>query len=143
MIVYIDGIFDIFHFGHIESFRKCKELYENVTLIVGVIGDENALSYKRQPMYNEKHRYALVDNSKYVDRIIKDPPLVVTKEFMEHYQIDVVVHGFANKQDETKQDNFFCYPKSIGRFQTIEYCPEVSTSDIIQRILCVHSSEDL
>ena len=87
--VYIDGIFDLFHYGHIESFRKCKELSENVTLIVGVISDKNATSYKRPPIYCESHRYALVENSKYVDQIVQDPPLVVTKEFMEKYNVRV------------------------------------------------------
>ena len=135
MIIYIDGIFDLFHFGHIESFRKCKELDKNVTLIVGVISDKVASSYKRPPIYCESHRYALVENSKYVDQIIKDPPLVITKEFMEEYKIDVVVHAFLNKNDENKQDEFFCYPKSINKFQTISYCNEISTSEIIKKIL--------
>jgi len=135
MIVYIDGIFDLFHYGHIESFRKCKELSENVTLIVGVISDKNATSYKRPPIYCESHRYALVENSKYVDQIVQDPPLVVTKEFMEKYNIDLVVHGFINKDDENKQDYFFHYPKSVNKFQTIPYCKEISTSEIINNIL--------
>lgn len=135
MIVYIDGIFDLFHYGHIESFRKCKELYEDVTLIVGVISDKNATSYKRPPIYCESHRYALVENSKYVDQIIEDSPLVITKEFMEEYKLDVIVHGFINKDDENKQDDFFRYPKSINKFQTISYCNEISTSEIIKKIL--------
>ena len=135
MIVYIDGIFDLFHYGHIESFRKCKELNPNVTLIVGIIGDTAATSYKRQPIYSEKHRYSLVENSKYVDRIIKDPPLIITKEFMETNNIDLVVHGFINKDDENKQNNFFEYPISINKFKTIEYCKEICTSTIIHKIL--------
>lgn len=139
MIIYIDGIFDLFHFGHIESFRKCKELGKNVILIVGVIGDVTASCYKRLPIYNELHRYALVENSKYVDNIIKDPPLIVTKEFMEKYNIDLVVHCFMNKDDEEKQDKFFRYPKSINKFQTIEYCKEISTSEIINKIKINHN----
>ena len=125
MIVYIDGIFDLFHFGHIESFRKCKELDKNVTLIVGVISDKVASSYKRPPIYRESHRYS----------IIRDSPLIITKEFMEEYKIDVVVHAFLNKNDENKQDEFFRYPKSINKFQTISYCNEISTSEIIKKIL--------
>lgn len=30
MRVYIDGIFDLFHYGHLESFRKCKELDSDI-----------------------------------------------------------------------------------------------------------------
>tara|TARA_Y100000816_G_C25636379_1_gene338979 strand:+ start:109 stop:534 length:426 start_codon:yes stop_codon:yes gene_type:complete len=134
MIVYIDGIFDLFHFGHIESFRKCKELYPNTTLIVGVIGDNSAKEYKREPIINEKHRYALVENSKYVDKIIRDPPLVITKDFMENNNIDVVVHSFSNTKDRNNQDDFFSYPKSIQAFKEINYCNEINTTYIIDRI---------
>lgn len=138
MIIYIDGIFDLFHFGHIESFRKCKELYADVTLIVGILSDKTASSYKRPPIYCESHRYALVENSKYVDQIIKDSPLIITKEFMEKYKIDLVVHGFFNTEDEQKQVDFFHYPKSINKFQTISYCNEISTTKIIENILHSH-----
>lgn len=134
MIVYLDGIFDLFHFGHIESFRKCKELYSDVTLIVGIIGDKVALSYKRVPIYSEEHRYALVENSKYVDKIIKDSPLIISKEFMEKYKIDLVVHGFSNSDDQNKQDTFFEYPKSINKFKEIEYYKGISTTSILDKI---------
>jgi cytidyltransferase-like protein len=134
MIVYLDGIFDLFHFGHIESFRKCKELYSDVTLIVGIIGDKVASSYKRVPIHSEEHRYGLVENSKYVDKIIKDSPLIITKEFMEKYKIDLVVHGFSNNNDQNKQDIFFEYPKSINKFKEIEYYKGISTTSILDKI---------
>ena len=58
MIVYIDGVFDLFHYGHIESFKKCKKLSNCVYLIVGIINDTDATNYKRKPIYCEKNRYA-------------------------------------------------------------------------------------
>ena len=30
MIVYIDGVFDLFHRGHLESLKKCKNICDNV-----------------------------------------------------------------------------------------------------------------
>lgn len=135
MRIYIDGIFDLFHFGHLESFRKCKELYNNVFLIVGVISDNTATNYKRLPIINEKHRYEIVKNIKYVDKIIEGPPLNITKEFMIKYNIDLVVHGFSNQDDAIKQDIYFQYPKSINKFKEIEYCNECSTTDIINKII--------
>jgi len=134
MRIYIDGIFDLFHYGHIESFKKCNELYPDVILIVGVISDKEATLYKRSPIYSEKHRYALVKNSKYVNEIIPDSPLIITDEFMRKHKIDLVVHGFNNKNDENKQYEFFKYPKSINKFQTIDYCKEISTTEIINKI---------
>ena len=34
MRIYIDGIFDLFHYGHLESFKKCKKLDSHIYLIV-------------------------------------------------------------------------------------------------------------
>ena len=52
--VFIDGVFDLFHRGHLESLRKAKEFFSGpVELIVGIISDQDATSYKRKPIYNE------------------------------------------------------------------------------------------
>ena len=55
-IVYIDGIFDLFHRGHLESLKQAKNIYEDCFLLVGVISDEEAKSYKREPIINEKRQ---------------------------------------------------------------------------------------
>ena len=135
MRIYIDGIFDLFHFGHLDSFRKCKELFNYTYLIVGIINDKDATNYKRQPIINEKHRYSIIKNINYVNEIIKDAPLIITKEFMEKNKIDYIVHGFSNENDSNTQNNFFKYPKSINKFIEIEYCGEISTTEIINKIL--------
>ena len=134
MIIYIDGIFDLFHYGHLDSFRKCKELNYNVYLIVGIISDNIAENYKRRPIIEEKHRYEIIKNIKYVDEIVENPPLIITKEFMNKYNIDLVVHAFNNPEDANKQDDFFKYPKSINKFKEISYCYECSTTTIINKI---------
>lgn len=134
MRVYIDGIFDLFHFGHLDSFRKCKELGDNIYLIVGIISDNVAENYKRLPIIKEKHRYEIIKHIKYVDEIIENSPLIIKKDFMEKYNIDLVVHGFNNPNDVNKQDEFFKYPKSINKFKEMEYCYDCSTTDIINKI---------
>ena len=76
----------------------------------------------------------LVESCKYVDEIIKDAPLIITKEFMQQNKIDLVVHGFSNVNDKIKQNDFFKYPISVNKFKEIEYCKEISTTDIINNI---------
>ena len=53
MRIYLDGIFDVLHRGHVEAFKQIKNLYMNddVFLIVGVISDDIAMSYKRRPSF--------------------------------------------------------------------------------------------
>lgn len=136
-IVYIDGVFDLFHRGHLESLIKAKNCLndpDNTYLIVGIVGDKDATQYKRKPIINEDDRYEIVKSIKYVDQIICPCPLVVDIDFIKLYNIDVVVHGFANENDRNKQNVFYETIKNNGYFKEIEYYSKISTSDIIYNI---------
>lgn len=67
--IYIDGIFDLFHRGHLDVLRKAKEYRKNSVLIVGIISDKNA-EYKRKPIFNDEDRYLIINSIKYVDEVI-------------------------------------------------------------------------
>ena len=61
--VYVDGIYDLYHRGHVESFIKAKNIRENVYLIVGLITNSVAENYKRKPIYcNRDYHGALFNN---------------------------------------------------------------------------------
>ena len=133
--IYIDGIWDLFHCGHVLHFKDIKELDGlNNCLIVGIISDKNAISYKRKPIYNELNRKILVDSCKYVDEIIVDAPLIVDQTFMKDHQIDMVCHGFSNNRDFEKQREFFKVPIELNKFRKVQYHHGISTTDIIQKI---------
>ena len=89
--IYIDGIFDLFHRGHLESLKQAKFLKDNVFLSVGVISDKVAKGYKRLPIISEDDRIEIIKAIIYVDEVITDPPLVVTKEFVKENNIDIVL----------------------------------------------------
>jgi cytidyltransferase-like protein len=72
MRIYIDGIFDVFHRGHVEILKKAKNYRYNTTLIVGILSDKVATEYKRKPIYNEDDRYSIIESIRYVDEIIFD-----------------------------------------------------------------------
>tara|TARA_Y100000589_G_C27172553_1_gene637335 strand:- start:968 stop:1387 length:420 start_codon:yes stop_codon:yes gene_type:complete len=134
MRIYIDGIFDLFHYGHLQSFLKCKNLFEDVYLLVGVINDETANSYKRLPIINNKHRVEIIKNIKCVDKVIENAPLIITEDFIRKNEIDYIVHGFSNIEDAKNQDEFFSIAKKMGKFKEIDYCTETSTTEIIEKI---------
>lgn len=56
--VYVIGVFDLFHFGHVELLRRAKELGDR--LIVAINGDEMVASYKRRPFLSEQDRLEVV-----------------------------------------------------------------------------------
>lgn len=130
--VYLDGIFDLFHRGHLESIKQCKNLGKEV--IIGVISDKDANNYKRLPIINENDRAEIIRNVKLVDEVIENAPLIINLEFLEKNNIDLVVHGFANEDDYIKQKLFFETIEKVGKFKRIEYCTKTSTTDIINKI---------
>lgn len=130
--IYIDGIFDVFHRGHIDVLRKAKEFRKNSTLIVGVISDKIAEEYKRKPIYNEEDRYLIINSIKYVDEVIFNPPLVLTKDFIEKHKIDLVLHSFSDINDFEKQK---IYTEQIDNiFHLIPYNSYISTTSLINKI---------
>jgi choline-phosphate cytidylyltransferase len=138
-IVYTDGIFDLFHRGHLEYLKTCKNIFfddhdKEVFLIVGIINDKDATGYKRPPIYNEDDRYEIINNIKYVDKIIKDAPLIITEDFMNINKIDYVIHSFSNNNDEFMQNDFFNIPIKMGKFKKIQYYNSISTTEIINKI---------
>ena len=132
--IYIDGIFDLFHRGHLESLKQAKNIDKDIYLIVGIIDDETASGYKRKPIINQFDRAEIIKNIKIVDEIIESAPLVITREFIEENNIHLVVHGFANDNDWEKQQDFFKYLIENNKFKKINYYDKISTTDIINNI---------
>ena len=136
-IVYLDGVFDLFHRGHLESLIKAKNILndpDNTILLVGIVGDKDSTSYKRKPIINEEDRTEIIKSIKYVDNIICPCPLVVTMNFIKNNNIDIVVHGFVSDEDRNKQKDFFKEIDENGYFKEIEYYSKTSTSEIIKNI---------
>ena len=135
--VYIDGVFDLFHRGHLESLLKAKNVLndkENTILIVGIVSDADCVSYKRQPIINEGDRVEIVKNIKVVDEIIFPCPLKVSMDFIKENKIDLVVHGFSNDADREKQKDFFAEINERGYFKEIEYYSPISTTGLIKKM---------
>ena len=138
--IYLDGVFDLFHIGHLEAIENCAKLGNRV--IIGITGDEDATGYKRRPIVPQKERIAIIRALKEVDEIVCPCPLVVTKEFMDSKGIDLVVHGFANPQDAKRQEEFFKIPMELGKFQEIPYYYGLSTTDRIRNIQQLNNEID-
>lgn len=137
--VYMDGVFDLFHIGHLEAIRQCSALGDKV--IIGVTGDKDAEGYKRSPIVPESERVAIIQALREVDQVICPCPLVVTERFMEDLGIDLVVHGFANDEDAERQKEFFETPVKMGKFRRIEYYRGLSTTDRINGIQSLSNEE--
>ena len=135
--VYIDGVFDLFHRGHLESLNKAKNALgdpDNTFLIVGIVSDTDCESYKRTPIIEENDRVEIIKNIKVVDQVVFPCPMETTLDFIERNHIDMVVHGFSNDADREKQTCYFAQVINSGKFKEIDYYSKISTTDIIKKL---------
>lgn len=69
-IGFIQGVFDMFHIGHLNVLRRAKEKCD--FLIVGVNSDELVQEYKKKtPIISFVERAEIVGALKYVDKVVK------------------------------------------------------------------------
>lgn len=69
---YIAGVFDLFHIGHLNMFKRAKEQCDY--LIVGVVTDEGVRKYKEvEPFIPFAERLELVRSCRYVDEAVEIP----------------------------------------------------------------------
>ena len=134
MKIFCDGVFDLFHFGHVNHFKKIKQTYPKSTLLVGVLDDKECISYKRKPTFNQKQRLEFVNSCKYVDEVTLEYPSIMTKDYMDKNNIDLVVHAFSNKKDYEKQLHFFKIPIELNKFSVIDYDTRISSSTILDQL---------
>ena len=68
-IGYTQGVFDLFHIGHLNILKKAKKQCDY--LIVGINSDKLVKNYKNKtPVINDTDRKKIVESIKYVDKCI-------------------------------------------------------------------------
>ena len=90
-IGYTTGVYDMFHIGHLNIFKRAKEYCD--FLIVGVTTDE--LCYQRKgkyPIINENDRMEIVKSIKYVDKVVPQVDMEKIKPVVEN-DVEVVFVG--------------------------------------------------
>ena len=132
-VVYVDGVFDLFHSAHLEFLRKARAAGgAGATLIAGVMTDEDA-GWKRPPIIPHPQRVEMLRCCSLVDRVVATPPLVLTPEFLEEHGVTCVVHG-----DDDEQAEFFAVPRALGLMRYVTYTRDgpfaASTTEIVRTI---------
>ncbi|KAI3318024.1 cytidylyltransferase [Xylariaceae sp. AK1471] len=132
--VYADGVFDLFHLGHMRQLEQAKKAFDNVYLLVGVTGDEETHKRKGLTVLSGAERAETVRHCKWVDEVIENCPWVVTPEFLEKHQIDYVAHDdIPYGADEG--DDIYAPIKKEGKFLVTQRTEGVSTTGIITKIV--------
>lgn len=137
--VYMDGCFDMMHYGHCNALRQARALGDQ--LVVGVVSDAEITLNKGPPVTPLHERLIMVSALKWVDEVIPDAPYAITEEFMkklfDEYNIDYIIHGDdpCLLPDGT---DAYALAKKAGRYKQIKRTEGVSSTDIVGRmLLCV------
>ena len=134
-IVYIDGAFDLFHIGHIESLKYAKSLGDY--LIVGVHSDAvvNAIKGSNLPILNLQERALSVLSCRYVDEVVFAAPWSPTIQQLQQLRITIFAHGTCSDYPDDVPDPYLA-AKQLGilKYFNSKY-PGMTTSTIIQRII--------
>ncbi|CAA7398772.1 unnamed protein product [Spirodela intermedia] len=134
--VYMDGCFDLMHYGHANALRQAKALGDE--LVVGIVGDEEIIANKGPPVLSMEERVLLVSGLKWVDEVITNVPYAINEKFMNvlfnDYKIDYIIHGDdpCLLPDGT---DAYALAKRAGRYKEIKRTEGVSSTDIVGRIL--------
>lgn len=133
--VYVDGVFDLFHYGHAEMLGRVRDKFGAAAVIIaGIARDDDCLKYKRQPIMTQDERARSVRACKFVDEVIENAPWTITQEFLDAHKLDFVCHDEASYPSGSESD-IYAFVKSIGKFIAIERTPSISTSELVKRII--------
>ncbi len=98
---YIAGVFDLYHIGHLNMFKRAKEQCDY--LIVGVVTDEGVMLNKQTtPFVPFAERIEMVRSCQYVDEAVEIPLRASdTDEAYRRYRFDVQFSGSDYEHDES------------------------------------------
>ena len=125
---YTQGVFDMFHVGHLNLINKAKENCE--TLIVGVNSDRLTEAYKKKmPVIREEERTEIIRNLKAVDRCFIVDTLDKELIYKEH-PFDAVFIG----DDWKGNDRWNQTEKQLAKYGVkvvyLPHTPNVSSTDL-------------
>ncbi|KAL8711323.1 MAG: hypothetical protein Q9220_004220 [cf. Caloplaca sp. 1 TL-2023] len=132
--IYADGVFDLFHLGHMRQLEQAKNAFPDVYLLVGVTGDSETHKRKGLTVLTGAERTETVRHCKWVDEVIPNCPWIVTPDFLEEHKIDYVAHDdLPYGADEG--DDIYAPIKKQGKFLVTQRTEGVSTTGIITKIV--------
>ena len=138
-IVFTNGCFDILHQGHVRYLSEAKKCGDY--LIVGVNSDQSIRNIKgnNRPLMTEGARAELLAALCFVDGVViftEEDPLAIIKYLHPH----ILVKGADWAEDDIIGGEFI--KKIGGEVKRIPLIPNISTSDIIHRIIDLNSAHN-
>ena len=134
--VYADGVFDMLHLGHCVCLEQAKKMFKHSCLMVGVATTWETERVKGKVIMSEEERCEILKHCKWVDEVVFPGPWILSIEWLQKNNVHYICH------DDLPWSTFgvdIYYPfKKIGMFRATTRSLDLSTSDIVLRILRQH-----
>jgi len=135
--IWVDGCYDMVHFGHANSLRQAKAMGKHLT--VGVHSGEDIALHKGPPVFTDQERYEMVRSIKWVDEVVENAPYCTELTTMDKYNCEYCAHGDDLTMDVNGVDTYHAV-KSAGRYKEFKRTQGVSTTDLVGRMLLATNS---
>jgi len=131
----VNGVFDLFHVGHVRLLKRAKEMFKEV--VVTIDSDELASQEKRKPVFSQEERLEIIKSCRYVDdAVIVDRTWgphafdeAAVNDFMEKYKIDAI---FLAADDMEYVKYWFGHLYRQGRVVVVPRTQGISTTQVIK-----------
>ena len=139
LVVYTGGTFDLFHAGHVNFLKRCKEIAGELgSVVVSLNTDEFIKEYKgKPPVVSFSDRMAVLKACKYVDQVIANSGGSDSKPTILQVNPNIVAIGSDwAKKDYYKQMQFtqdWLDDKDISLIY-IPYTKGISSTEIKTRL---------
>jgi len=130
VIVYVPGVFDLLHYGHINVIKSAREYGKMV--IIGLLTDEAAKEYKNLPVLTYVQREIVLREIKGVDIIIPQLHHSLNDNLIK-LQPNIVIHG-GLLQADVKPDTIRILKEWSGKLIELPYTEGISTTRLKQAL---------
>lgn len=138
-IVYTGGTFDLFHSGHVNLLKRCREVAGSDGIVVVSLNTDDFIEkYKgKPPICSEEERKAVLESCIYVDKVVMNVGGEDSKIAIELASPNYIVIGSDwAKKDYYKQMQFdqdWLDERGIGLVY-VPYTRTISTTQIKSRM---------
>lgn len=131
----VNGVFDLFHIGHVRLLKRAKDMFKEV--VVAIDSDQLVMQEKRKPIFSQEERLEIIKSCRYVDdALIVDRSWgphafeeSAVNDFMEKYKIDA---AFVAADDLEYIKYWFGHLYRQGKVVVVPRTQGISTTQVIK-----------
>ena len=141
--IYVDGCYDMFHWGHANVIRQaCSTFNYECCLVLGIVDNQIIEKHKGPTVMTEEERNEAVYSCQWVDEVVDGIPFWNTELFLiNELEIDYVIHGDDISLNTQTGQNSYQAIIDAGLMKIVPRTEGVSTTDLIYRMMTPTSFE--